>query len=50
MNAPSMNLIDPWTSIKVAEGLKRYCEENGIKNISERVGILNDKIETERVC
>jgi dihydroorotate dehydrogenase (NAD+) catalytic subunit len=34
------NLIDPGASIKVAEGLRRYCHENGINHISELVGKL----------
>jgi dihydroorotate dehydrogenase (NAD+) catalytic subunit len=34
------NLIDPLTSIKVAEGLRRYCQENRINHISELVGVL----------
>lgn len=34
------NLIDPETSVKVAEGIRAYCRENGIKNISELVGTL----------
>lgn len=34
------NLIDPFASIKVIEGLKSYCIEQGIRNISELVGTL----------
>jgi dihydroorotate dehydrogenase (NAD+) catalytic subunit len=34
------NLIDPEASVKVAEGLRKYCRENQIKNISELVGTL----------
>jgi len=35
------NLIDPTASLKVAEGIKQYCVDKGIKNISELVGVLN---------
>jgi dihydroorotate dehydrogenase (NAD+) catalytic subunit len=35
------NLIDPTASVKVAEGIRRYCVDTGIKNISELVGLLN---------
>lgn len=35
------NLIDPKASIKVAEGIRQYCVDKGIKNISELVGVLN---------
>ena len=34
------NLIDPEASVKVADGLRKYCRENQIKNISELVGTL----------
>jgi dihydroorotate dehydrogenase (NAD+) catalytic subunit len=34
------NLIDPEASVKVVEGVRKYCRENGIKNISELVGTL----------
>jgi dihydroorotate dehydrogenase (NAD+) catalytic subunit len=34
------NLIDPEASVKVADGLRKYCRENEIKNISELVGTL----------
>ncbi len=35
------NLIDPAASIKVAEGIKQYCIDNGIKNVSELVGVMD---------
>ena len=35
------NLIDPTASIKVAEGIRQYCVDNGIKNISELVGVMD---------
>lgn len=35
------NLIDPTASLKVAEGIKQYCVDKRIKNISELVGVLN---------
>jgi dihydroorotate dehydrogenase (NAD+) catalytic subunit len=44
------NLIDPLTSIKVAEGLRRYCQKNGINHISELIGVLNDIHEDRIVC
>jgi dihydroorotate dehydrogenase (NAD+) catalytic subunit len=34
------NLIDPEASVRVVEGVRKYCKENGIKNISELVGTL----------
>ena len=34
------NLIDPTASIKVAEGIRQYCADKGIKNISELVGVM----------
>jgi dihydroorotate dehydrogenase (NAD+) catalytic subunit len=34
------NLIDPEASVKVVEGVRAYCSENRIKNISEIVGTL----------
>jgi len=34
------NLIDPTASIKVAEGIGQHCLENGIKNVSELVGVV----------
>ena len=35
------NLIDPETSLRIVIGIRDYCEENGIKKISELVGALN---------
>lgn len=35
------NLFDPEASIKVAIGMRQYCIDNGIKNISELIGVLN---------
>ncbi len=35
------NLIDPTASIKVAEGIRQYCVDNGIKNVSELVGAMD---------
>ena len=34
------NLVDPEVSVKVVEGLRSYCLENGVSHISELVGIL----------
>ena len=31
---------DPYTPVKIIEGLEKYCEDNGIKNISEIVGTV----------
>ncbi|NLN97176.1 MAG: dihydroorotate dehydrogenase [Eubacteriaceae bacterium] len=35
-----MNFIDPYRPIKIIEGLKNYCEEEGLKSIEEIRGIL----------
>lgn len=35
------NLIDPTASIKVVEGIRQYCLDRGIKNVSQLVGVLN---------
>ena len=32
---------NPMLPVEVAEGLQKYCEENGIENISELVGIAH---------
>ncbi len=37
------NFFDPMVSIKVIRGLRRYCEERKINNISEIVGMLSVK-------
>jgi len=37
------NFIDPECSIKIVEGLGRYCQENKIKRITELVGKLKAK-------
>jgi dihydroorotate dehydrogenase (NAD+) catalytic subunit len=34
------SLIDPEASVKAVEGLRMYCKENGIENISDLVGTL----------
>lgn len=34
------NFVDPEASIKIITGIKQYCIDNGIKNISELVGVL----------
>ena len=34
------NFVDPMTSIKIIDGLRKYCRENKIKKISELVGGL----------
>lgn len=31
---------DPYAPVKIAEGLEKYCEDNGIANISEIVGTV----------
>ncbi len=35
------NYSKPMLPVEVAEGLQKYCEENGIENISELVGIAH---------
>ena len=37
------NFVDPDCSIKIVEGLKRYCQQNKIKKISNLVGKLQIK-------
>jgi dihydroorotate dehydrogenase (NAD+) catalytic subunit len=34
------NLVDPGASVKVVEGLREYCMENGIHHVPELVGVL----------
>jgi dihydroorotate dehydrogenase (NAD+) catalytic subunit len=34
------NLVDPGASVKVVEGLREYCRENGIHHVPELVGVL----------
>ena len=34
------NFIDPSISIKIIDGIKQYCEENGFKSANELVGAL----------
>jgi len=38
----SMNFVNPKIGEEVVSGLEAYCEENGISNISEIVGIAHD--------
>ncbi|MEJ2100713.1 MAG: hypothetical protein P8X68_12120 [Desulfobacterales bacterium] len=40
MQIGAANLVDPEVSVKVVEGLRSYCLENGVSHISELVGIL----------
>ena len=35
------NFIDPASGIKVAEGIERYCNENGIRDVAALVGSLD---------
>jgi len=37
------NFIDPSASMKIAEGLGRYCDESGVKKVTELVGALKVK-------
>ena len=32
---------DPYAPVKIAEGMQKFCEDNGIDNISEIVGTVN---------
>ena len=34
------NFIDPAVSVKVLEGIEKYCEEQGVTNVNELVGAL----------
>lgn len=36
----SANLVDPEISVKIVKGIRQYCVDNGIENISELVGVL----------
>ena len=31
---------DPYAPVKIAEGMQKFCEDNGINNISEIVGTV----------
>lgn len=31
---------DPYVPVKIAEGMQKFCEDNGINNISEIVGTV----------
>ena len=35
------NFVDPASGIKVAEGIARYCDENGIPDVADLVGSLD---------
>jgi dihydroorotate dehydrogenase (NAD+) catalytic subunit len=35
------NLVDPGVSLKIVNGIRHYCMENGIKKISELVGAID---------
>ncbi len=37
------NFIDPSASMKIVEGLGRYCDESGVKQVTELVGALKVK-------
>jgi dihydroorotate dehydrogenase (NAD+) catalytic subunit len=37
------NFVDPSASMKIAEGLALYCDENGIRKVSELTGALKVK-------
>jgi dihydroorotate dehydrogenase (NAD+) catalytic subunit len=37
------NFVDPECSVKIVEGLKKYCQENRIKKIGDLVGKLKTK-------
>ncbi|MBI3600455.1 MAG: dihydroorotate dehydrogenase, partial [Nitrospinae bacterium] len=34
------NFIDPAASEKIVDGMKSYCEQNGIKDINEIIGCI----------
>jgi len=34
------NFIDPAAGIKIADGINRYCDENGITDVARLVGSL----------
>jgi dihydroorotate dehydrogenase (NAD+) catalytic subunit len=36
----SASFIDPEASVKVVRGIKQYCQEQRIQNVSELVGAL----------
>ncbi|RPH29219.1 dihydroorotate dehydrogenase, partial [bacterium] len=37
------NFIDPAAGIKIADGIEKYCEEQGIEDVAQIVGSLNAK-------
>jgi dihydroorotate dehydrogenase (NAD+) catalytic subunit len=37
------NFVDPATGIKIAAGIEKYCEEQGIEDVAHIVGSLNAK-------
>lgn len=39
------NYIDPAAGIKIAEGVRQFCEEQGISDVGELVGSLDAKME-----
>ncbi|MBW2616775.1 MAG: dihydroorotate dehydrogenase, partial [Deltaproteobacteria bacterium] len=34
------NFVDPGVSLKIIEGLKKFCEDQGISSIEEIIGSL----------
>lgn len=34
------NFMDPLAAVKVADGILRYCEEQGVKDVNELIGAL----------
>ena len=34
------NFVDPGVSLKIIEGLKKFCEDQGIRSIEEIIGSL----------
>ena len=37
------NFIDPAISVKVAEGMKAYCERHGFEKVADLKGLINEQ-------
>ncbi len=44
------NYIDPAAGIKIAEGIRQYCEERGIADVGSLVGSLDAKMEFSAIA
>jgi len=46
----TVNYIDPAAGIKIAEGIRQYCEERGIADVGSLVGSLDAKTEFSAIA